>query len=82
MADQLASQGKLVIVSALDGNFQRKSFANIADLIPLAEKISKLQALCACGADAPFTKRLVPHEEEILIGGREFYAPACRTCFN
>jgi thymidine kinase len=32
----LANQGKTVVVSALDGTFERKPFGNIINLIPLA----------------------------------------------
>jgi thymidine kinase len=32
----LANAGKIVIVAALDGTFQRKSFGNIINLLPIA----------------------------------------------
>jgi len=38
--------GKIVIVAALDGTFQRKSFGNIINLLPVAEKVIKLSAVC------------------------------------
>lgn len=46
--------GKTVIVGGLDGDFQRKPFGKILDLIPRAEHIVKLTAVCFnCGGDAP-----------------------------
>lgn len=42
----LANMNKIVVVAALDGTFERKPFGNIINLIPLAEKVSKLNAVC------------------------------------
>lgn len=55
----MANDGKMVIVAALDGTFQRKPFGPILDLVPLAESVIKLKAVCmVCFNDAAFTKRL------------------------
>ena len=41
---------KNVIVAGLDGDFKRNPFGDILKLIPHAEKVSKLSALCTiCG---------------------------------
>ena len=56
--EEWANQGKTVIVAALDGTFERQPFNSILNLIPLAESVIKLSAVCAtCHADAAFTKR-------------------------
>lgn len=39
-AEHWANQGKIVIIAALDGTFQRKAFNCILELIPLAEEVS------------------------------------------
>ncbi len=70
-----------MIIAALDGTYERKPFDNVSALIPLAERITKLHALCKCGREAPFSKRIVSSEETILIGGEESYQPACRACY-
>ena len=44
-SDQAANEGKLVIISALDGTFQRTGFECILQLIPRAEKVKKLLAI-------------------------------------
>ncbi len=50
---------KIVIISALDGTFERKPFGQIPQIIPLADDVIKLRAICMqCGEDAPFTHRL------------------------
>ena len=47
-----------VIVAALDGTFQRKPFGDILNLIPLAESVTKLTAVCmVCFGPASFSKR-------------------------
>ena len=38
--------GKIVIIAALDATFERKPFGNIAKILPLAEKVEKLSAVC------------------------------------
>ena len=41
-SDQAANDGKVVIISALDGTFLRTGFECILQLIPKAEKVKKL----------------------------------------
>ena len=80
-AEYFANNGKIVIVAALDATFQRKPF-EVINLLPLAEKITKLTAVCVvCSADAPFTQRLGGGSQVELIGGTELYRPVCRKCF-
>lgn len=59
-AERLANEGHVVIVAALDGTFQRKPFGSVLELIPMAEKVDKLSAVCIdCGREAAFTRRTV-----------------------
>jgi thymidine kinase len=65
-----ANNGKIVIISALDGTYMRKGFEPIVELIPMAEKVKKLAAICKnCGTNASFTFRTCLSEEIELIGG-------------
>ncbi len=78
----MANAGKIVAISALDGTFERKRFGNVIDLIPLAEKVEKLDAVCMdCKGPAYFTKRIIDSKEVEVIGGAESYKPVCRVCF-
>lgn len=80
--DKWANSGKIVIVSGLDSTFQRKPFGDILQLIPIAEKIEKLTAVCQkCGEDASFSKRTIKSDEVELIGGSDKYIAVCRTCY-
>ena len=82
VSDKLAEKGKVVIISALDGTFQKKPFGRILELIPLCEQVNKLTAVCVgCGKDASFSQRLTCEKTVELIGGADLYRPVCRTCF-
>ncbi len=60
----MANNGKVVIVAALDGTFQRTEFGKILQLVPLAESVVKLNAICmSCFHDASFTKRITNEQE-------------------
>ncbi|KAJ8037266.1 Thymidine kinase, cytosolic [Holothuria leucospilota] len=82
-AERLADMGRIVIVAALDGTFQREGFGNILNLVPLAENVIKLNAVCmTCFGEASYTKRL-GHETALeVIGGADKYMAACRSCYK
>ncbi|PIO23751.1 hypothetical protein AB205_0191630 [Aquarana catesbeiana] len=62
--EEMANKGKTVIVAALDGTFQRKPFGDILNLVPLAESVVKLNAVCMeCYREASYTKRLGAEKE-------------------
>lgn len=76
-----ANAGKIVVIAALDGTFQRKPFGQVLDLIPLAESVSKLNAVCmVCQHSASFTARLGKETQVEIIGGTDRYISACRSC--
>ena len=71
---------KILIVSGLDGDYQRQPFGDMLKIIPHAETIKKLNAFCeVCGDGtlAGFTQRIVDSKEQELIGVKEYRA-VCR----
>lgn len=80
-AEELANIGKIIIVSALDSTFQRKPFKNVIELISLAESVVKLSAICVCGKEASFSKRITNEIDVEIIGGIDKYIAVCRKCF-
>lgn len=75
---------KHVVVVGLDGDYQRKPFGQVLDCIPLADKVTKLNAICqrcADGTPAPFTYRKVFDKNQVSIGGSDKYAAYCRMCY-
>lgn len=81
-AEQCANYGKRVIIAALDGTFERKPFTAILNLIPKAESVTKLKAICVeCGCDAPYSKRLTNEVGDVVVGGADKYVACCRLCY-
>lgn len=75
---------KHVIVSGLDGDYNRKPFENVINLISHSESVTKLSALCSfCkdGTKANYSMRTVDSEKRELIGGVDTYLPVCRYHF-
>ena len=72
---------KVVIAAGLDGDSNREPFGDVLRLIPYAEKVTKLSALCQLCGDgtlAFFTKRLVDNNNKILIGTKKEFISVCR----
>lgn len=60
-SEKMANMGKIVIVAALDGTFQKKPFGSVLELVPLSESVTKLSAVCMiCFRDASFTRVRFP----------------------
>lgn len=71
--------GKTIIVAGLDGDYLRRSFGSVLDIIPLADTVTKLTARCElCGKRAYFTLRKTDETQTELIGGADVYMPVCR----
>eukprot|EP00002_Diphylleia_rotans_P030394 TRINITY_DN6240_c0_g1_i1.p1 TRINITY_DN6240_c0_g1~~TRINITY_DN6240_c0_g1_i1.p1 ORF type:complete len:197 (+),score=32.13 TRINITY_DN6240_c0_g1_i1:261-851(+) len=74
---------KIVLVSALSGNFKREPMGWISHLIPHCDRVEHLHAVCSvCGRKAPFTLRKVYMDEEKVIGGSELYESVCRKHYK
>lgn len=81
--EKFANNGKIVIVSGLNGNFKREEFPVISKLLSLCEEVKMLSSVCSqCGEDAHFTHRNDKTNDTIeVIGGIGLYEPRCRKCF-
>jgi thymidine kinase len=75
---------KHVIVAGLDGDAQRKPFGSLLDLIPYADSIVKLKAICKkCSNDglfneALFTSKKIHDSVTVDIGSSDKYEALCR----
>ncbi|SKC67195.1 thymidine kinase [Krasilnikoviella flava] len=88
VATALADAGLVVVVAGLSVTFDGRAFQPVADLVAVAESVTKLTAVCAvCGRDAAFHVRLeaVPTgDDDALaptsghVGGAESYEARCR----
>lgn len=74
--------GKDVVVVGLDGDSERRPFGALLQLVPLADTVTKLTALCKkCGdgTEALFTAALKRGvKPQVHVGGEESYEPLCR----
>jgi thymidine kinase len=78
--DWVDNYKKIVIVSGLDGDFNRNKFGEILDLIPFCDEFIKLKAFCALckdGTPALFSLKTKSLDKLIDIGTDQ-YIPVCR----
>lgn len=81
--DKWADIGVTVIVAALNGTSERGPFQSIQDIIPLADFIDKISAVCTnCGEDAQFSFYKVGKKENEIEIGEDEYTSLCRKCWN
>lgn len=76
-------QQKHVYVAGLDGDFERKKFGQLLDLIPLCDVVKKLTSICSLckdGTKGIFSLRLSQEQEQTLVGSSN-YIPVCRQCY-
>lgn len=86
----LLKRGKKVLVAGLALTYDREPFAPIPTLMSMADKVTKLSAICAlCGEEAVYHKRTTkgdkidPHlADPSLVGKIDDYQPRCRRCFR
>lgn len=80
--NQLAGDGKRVIVAGLDQDFKGTPFEPMPRLLAIAEFITKIHAICVkCGATANFTQRTVESDALVEVGAADKYEARCRKCF-
>ena len=78
-----ALKGKVIIIAALDSDYEMKPFKNTSKLIPVSDEVKKKHAICMkCKKKASFSKRITSEKGVILVGGKDKYEARCRFCFN
>lgn len=83
VAEQLANEGKRVIIAGLDQDYRGKPFEPIPQLLAVAEYITKTLAICViCGNPADRTQRTTEANERVLVGATDSYEARCRMCFK
>ena len=83
VCDELALRGVRVIVAGLDMDYQAKPFGQMPYLMAKADYVTKLHAICMkCGNIANYSYRIIPNEEQIILGAKNVYEPRCRRCFK
>ncbi|HOJ93222.1 MAG TPA: thymidine kinase [Dictyoglomaceae bacterium] len=87
VCQNLADNGKRVIVAGLDQDFRGEPFGPMPYLMAVAEYVDKLHAICMkCGNIASRTQRIINgnpayyDDPIILVGAFENYEARCRHC--
>ena len=75
-------QGKTVLVSGLDMDHNRKPFGYMGQLMAIADSVTKLTAICACGQDAVYTKKVSGDKTRQVEVGDQCYIPCCADCYT
>ena len=82
--NHMLQHNKKIYVGGLDGDFERKKFGQILDLIPLCDKVTKMTSLCGIcknGTAGIFSKRISLEKEQTVVGS-DNYIPVCRSCYS
>jgi thymidine kinase len=80
----MLKEKKKVYVAGLDGDFERKKFGQMLDLIPNCDSVTKFKSLCSIcknGEPGIFSLRLTNEKQQTLVGS-DNYIPVCRTCYG
>lgn len=80
---ELVALGKRIIMAGLDTTFTAEPFGPVPNLMALADKVTKLSAVCmVCGQPAIHTQRLGTSRELVVVGAAGVYEARCRNCFR
>jgi thymidine kinase len=83
VCNQLANQGKRVIVAGLDMDYKGRPFGPMPGVLAIAEYVTKVHAICvSCGSLANHSHRVIDSEKLVELGEVGEYKPLCRACFN
>ena len=83
VANELASQGKRVVIAGLDMDYLGRPFEPMPLLMAIAEDVTKARAVCIqCGSPATYTQRLIASRERVVVGAADAYEARCRACFD
>jgi thymidine kinase len=83
VAENLANDGKRVIIAGLDQDYRGKPFEPMPQLLAIAEYITKTLAICVvCGNPADRTQRTTSSSDRVLVGEKDSYEARCRSCFE
>jgi thymidine kinase len=86
-ANKYKTEGKTLYIAGLDLTHQKKPFGQMIQILDIADKATKLSAICNCGDQACYTARknhlINPNQihQINIIGGQDIYYPVCEKCY-
>ena len=87
LADIVIDKNIPVLCFGLSTDFTTHLFPGSKRLFEIAESISEIKSVCACGAKATVNARIDDHGRivtegsQVLLGGNDRYVPMCRRCW-
>ena len=87
LADIVIIYNVPVLCFGLRTDFRTKMFPGSKRLLEIADSITEIKTICACGKKATVNVRMdengriVTEGEQILIGGNDRYTPMCYQCY-
>jgi len=92
VVNELLRQKKHILVSGLALTFDRQPFHPMPALMAMADKVTKLTAICSiCGDEAVFHKRISDSKKKLsafkadpsfVSKSQDEYQPRCRGCYE
>ena len=81
--DVVRDGGHILILAGLHATHDLKPFSAITQMLPHAEDVMMLRAICMkCKKDgATFSKRLGDSQAIVEVGGADKYSAMCRACY-
>lgn len=82
VANQLANDGKRVIIAGLDMDFRGRPFGPMPNLMAVAEYVTKVHAICVkTGNLANYSHRKIQSDKLVELGEVQEYEPLSRAVF-
>jgi len=82
VANELANDGKRVVLAGLDMDFHGEPFGPMPNLMAVAEFVTKVHAVCVrSGELANYSHRLIADPNRVMLGDRRTYEPLSRAEF-
>ncbi|MBQ4425830.1 MAG: thymidine kinase [Lachnospiraceae bacterium] len=88
LADLVDDENLPILCFGLATDFQTKMFPGSKRLFELAQSVSEIKTVCACGAKATVNARLdaeghiVTGGAQVVLGGNDTYIAMCRPCWK
>lgn len=83
ISQQMANDGKRVIIAGLDMDYTGKPFGPMPELLSIANYVTKLHAICIkCGGIASYSYRISANTDQVVLGEKDHYEARCRNCFH
>ncbi|MFV0530461.1 MAG: thymidine kinase [Flavobacteriales bacterium] len=82
VCNQLANNGKRVVVAGLDMDFRGKPFGPMPFLMATAEYVTKVHAVCSkTGNLAHYSHRIAEGDQVVMLGEKQEYEPLSRAAY-